>query len=131
MYYPAQKEVFSFVVTFKCYNYINYLYSIRDGKENSDDLKNLSMFENQDLYNENNLKVLAECNLKMKYENNLLPIYECPDYLDSFAYLKKLIMSALPLIISFLRIISFVNCINCLAFSNLAIGLKASKWQSL
>ena len=76
-------------------NYINYLYSIRDGKENGDNLKNLSMFENQELYNENNLKVLAECNLKMEYENNLLPIYECPDYLDSFAYLKKLCINGL------------------------------------
>ena len=78
-------------------NYIKYLYGVRDGlKEHFElDLNNLYLKINTPLMNENNHKIIEMCNLKMEYHDNLLPIYECPDNLDSFTYLKKLCINGL------------------------------------
>ena len=72
--------------------YIKYLYGVRDGlKEPFElDLNDLYLKINNPLINDNNHKIIEMCNLKMEYHDNLLPIYECPDNLDSFTYLKKL-----------------------------------------
>ena len=72
--------------------YIKYLYGGRDGfKEPFElDLNDLYLKINNPLINDNNHKIIEMCNLKMEYHDNLLPIYECPDNLDSFTYLKKL-----------------------------------------
>ena len=78
-------------------DYIKYLYGIKDGlKEPFDlDLDGLYLKLDNDLNNEFNEYVIENCNLVMEYETNLLPIYECPDNLDSFSYLKKLCIDGL------------------------------------
>ena len=78
-------------------NYIKYLYGVRDGlKEPFElDLNDLYLKINNPLMNENNHKIIEMCNLKMEYHDNLLPVYECPDNLDSFTYLKKLCINGL------------------------------------
>lgn len=45
---------------------------------------------NPSLYSENNYKIYELCNVSLKKENNLLPIYECPNGMDAFTYLKQL-----------------------------------------
>jgi len=79
------------------YEYIKYLYGIRDGlKEPFDlDLENMYLNLNSDLNNEYNDYVIANCNFKMEYQTNLLPIYDCPEGVDSFTYLKKLCIDGL------------------------------------
>ena len=72
--------------------YIKYLYGVKEGlKEPFElELKGLYLKINNPLENENNKKIYDMCNLKIEYHDNLLPIYDCPDGLDSFTYLKKL-----------------------------------------
>ena len=77
-------------------DYVKYLYAIRDGlKEPFDFDLSDSYFKDSQLNNENNNYVIETCNLVMEYETNLLPIYECPDQMDSFSYLKKLCIEGL------------------------------------
>ena len=78
-------------------DYIKYLYGIKDGlKEPFDlDLNGLYMNINNSLMNENNDYVINSCNLVIEYEKNLLPIYKCPDNMDSYSYLKKLCIDGL------------------------------------
>ena len=78
-------------------SYIKYLYGIKDGLKEPFDLNLEGLYLNLDngLNNENNEYVINNCNLVMEYETNLLPIYECPDNLDSFSYLKKLCIDGL------------------------------------
>ena len=78
-------------------DYIKYLYGIKDGlKEPFDlDLNGLYMNLNNSLMNENNDYVINSCNLVIEYEKNLLPIYKCPDNMDSYSYLKKLCIDGL------------------------------------
>ncbi len=78
-------------------NYIKYLYGIKDGlKEPFElDLNGLYLDPNNNLMNENNKYVEDSCNLVLEYEKNLLPIYKCPDGVDSYTYLKKLCIEGL------------------------------------
>ena len=78
-------------------DYIKYLYGIKDGlKEPFElDLDNLYLELNNKLVNENNEYVINSCNLIMEYETNLLPIYKCPDNINSYEYLKKLCIEGL------------------------------------
>ncbi len=39
---------------------------------------------------ENNRKILEDCNLEIKTEKNLLPIYDCPEGMTAIVYLKQL-----------------------------------------
>lgn len=77
--------------------YIKYLYGIKDGlKEPFElDLEGLNLSLDNQLMNENNKYVLDNCNLVLEYETNLLPIYKCPDNIDSYTYLKKLCIEGL------------------------------------
>ncbi len=78
-------------------DYIKYLYGIRDGlKEPFDfELNDLHLDLDNPLTNENNKYVIDNCNLVLEYEKNLLPIYKCPDNMDSYTYLKKLCIEGL------------------------------------
>ena len=56
----------------------NYIYKQED----------LTIFPIEDL--ENNFAIEKNCNLEIEKDTNLLPVYDCPDNLDSYTYLKKL-----------------------------------------
>ena len=43
----------------------------------------------------NNTYIYENCNFELKTNNDLLPIYECPDNMDSYDYLKKLCIQGL------------------------------------
>lgn len=43
----------------------------------------------------NNVYIYESCNLEIKENENLIPIYNCPDGLDSYSYLKKLCMNGM------------------------------------
>lgn len=77
-------------------NYLKYLIAIRDGKK-IDEINILGdnhlllpeEIKNYD-FNSNNQKILGMCNLKIELHKDLLPIYECPNNLDAYSYLKEL-----------------------------------------
>lgn len=77
-------------------NYLKYLIAIRDGKK-IDEINILGdnhlllpeEIKNYD-FNSNNQKILDMCNLKIELHKDLLPIYECPNDLDAYSYLKEL-----------------------------------------
>lgn len=80
-------------------HYINYLTAIKEGTifdniniDNSN--KYLKTEEEVKKINEEDLKnnycINELCNLKIEFQKNLLPIYQCPDNMDSYTYLKKL-----------------------------------------
>lgn len=77
--------------------YIKYLYGVKDGLKEPFELDlNDHYFDiNSSLYNELNKYIIDACNLKMEYETNLLPIYDCPSKMDSFTYLKSLCIEGL------------------------------------
>ncbi len=76
--------------------YINYLYCIRDSK-----LIEEVLIKDQDNYlkppikEETNSKIYELCNLVIPNNKNLLPVYECPNNMDSYTYLKKLCIEGL------------------------------------
>ncbi len=84
--------------------YYKYLLGIKDGiilekvnytQDNNylmsfDDVKN-----NYPLDLENNYKITEMCNLELKFNMDLLPIYNCPNNMDSFEYLKQLSIEGL------------------------------------
>ena len=79
--------------------YLNYLYGIKDGvlleniKPDNSEHYLLSYDEFVRNYNmdiNNNEYIYDNCNLEITEGNNLIPIYECPNNLDSFSYLKEL-----------------------------------------
>lgn len=107
--------------------YIKYLYAIKDNlKEPLElDLSNMFLDFNSDLFNENNQYVSDNCNLKMEYAENLLPVFECPDNVDSYTYLKKLCIDGLKRIFGSKvgslyqeRLKYELNVINNMGFSN-------------
>lgn len=77
-------------------NYLKYLIAIRDGKK-IDEVNILGdnhlllpeEIKNYD-FNSNNQKILDMCNLKIELHKDLLHIYECPNNLDAYSYLKEL-----------------------------------------
>ncbi len=78
-------------------SYVKYLYGVKMGlKEPFElDLNDLYPILDNPLINDNNRLISELCDLKIEYHKNLLPIYECPDNLDSFAFLKKLCINGL------------------------------------
>lgn len=76
--------------------YINYWNSIKNGTtidlSNSDKLNNylMSYDEVKELYNlDNNEYIYDLCNLGIPFNQNLMPIYNNPDNVDSYTYLKR------------------------------------------
>lgn len=78
--------------------YLKYLTAI---KEDSNNLLNVNL--DNYLYDEselkfdltNNYKIYDMCNVELKFHQNLIPKYNCPDNLSSFDYLKKLCIEGL------------------------------------
>ena len=79
-------------------DYLKYLYAIKKGVTvneiniNKHDNYLLSYQMYQDEINE---EIIELCNLELPLHQDLLPIYECPDNLDSFSYLKQLVIIGL------------------------------------
>lgn len=75
--------------------YIKYLIAMRDSITidyvSVDKLHNYLMTydEVKDLYNSNNELIYDLCNLEIPFHQNLMPIYDNPDNVDSYTYLKK------------------------------------------
>lgn len=75
------------------YKLLDFLYRIRDGKTVKDEI-NYDIL-NKELNSEvlddaNNKKIIEACNLIFPKSDLLLPIYSCPNNLDSFTYLLEL-----------------------------------------
>ena len=77
--------------------YINYWDSIKNGTtidlSNNDKLNNYLMTydEVKELYNlDNNEYIYDLCNLDIPFNQNLMPIYNNPDNVDSYTYLKRI-----------------------------------------
>lgn len=84
--------------------YLKYLYGIRDGiileNINDDDSDHYLLSYDEFVKNypmdiKNNIYIYESCNLEIKENENLIPIYNCPDGLDSYSYLKKLCMNGM------------------------------------
>ncbi len=78
--------------------YYKYLLGIRDGHilEQVNYIDNNYLYiPSNDKYLENNFKINEMCNLEIVFNMDLLPIYECPDNLDSFSYLRRLSIDGL------------------------------------
>lgn len=76
-------------------NYVKYLIAMRDSvtidSVSVDKLNNYLMNYNEvkHLYNSNNEKIYELCNLEIPFHQDLMPIYDNPDNVDSYTYLKK------------------------------------------
>ena len=83
--------------------YIKYLYSIKTGQPANgiDILKDNYIRNYDDIKREypddlkNNEYIYNNCNFELKINNDLLPIYPCPNGLDSYGYLKQLCIEGL------------------------------------
>ena len=82
--------------------YLKYLECIKTGKLLNEipDKTNYLVSEdyvksNFPKYIENNYKISDMCNFSMEYQKDLLPIFPCPDNMDSFSYLKSLCVSGM------------------------------------
>lgn len=80
-------------------DYINYLYAIKYGTtidnmnvgKSDNYLKTLDEIEKRYPYDlDNNYKINELCNIKIEHHKDLLPIYPCPNNMDSYSYLKEL-----------------------------------------
>lgn len=84
--------------------YIRYLHGIRDGK-NLDEVIEKGVpihfitkeeVERIPLEDKQNMEEILElCNVTISKEEDLLPVYECPNGMDSYAYLKRLCVEGL------------------------------------
>lgn len=83
--------------------YYKYLLGIRDGLileqvHYEDNNYLLTLAEIKTLYPidlQNNYKITELCNLKLEFNLDLLPIYDCPNNIDGFQYLKQLSIDGL------------------------------------
>ena len=79
-------------------DYLKYLYAIKEGclaKEVliysfDNHLLNYKLYECVE-----NEEIINMCNLEIPFNQDLLPIYQCPDNLDSYTYLKQLVKQGL------------------------------------
>lgn len=90
-------------------NYYKYLLGIKDGiileqvNYSNHDNYLLTLDELQNLYPndlENNYKITEFCNLKIEFNLDLLPVYDCPNSMNSFEYLKYLSIEGLKKLFS-------------------------------
>lgn len=84
--------------------YIRYLHAIRDGKLLTEvqehgipcHMMTETEYHNIPLEDRKNMEeIVSRCQVTIKKEKDLLPIYECPDQLSSYEYLKKLCVDGL------------------------------------
>ena len=78
-------------------DYLKYLESIKTGIPVSEiEIDNKDCYIRNDIKSEypddleNNKYIVDNCNITIKKDSNLLPIYDCPNNLSSYEYLKKL-----------------------------------------
>ena len=84
--------------------YFPYLIGIKEGKT-IDEIENQQYHNHLDSYQyiktnfpnhlSNNYLIYEECNLEFPTTKNLLPVYKCPEQMDSYTYLKKLCIEGL------------------------------------
>ncbi len=79
-------------------SYLKYLYAINKGVSVKE--INLNKHDNHllnyQLYkNDCNEEIIDLCNVVLPLKQDLLPIYNCPDNLDSYTYLKQLVIKGL------------------------------------
>lgn len=79
-------------------SYLKYLYAINKGVCVSE--INLNKHDNHllsyQLYNDDcNEEIIDLCNLEIPFKQDLLPVYDCPNNLDSYTYLKQLVKEGL------------------------------------
>ena len=84
--------------------YIRYLHAIRDGKLLTEvqehgipcHMMTETEYHNIPLEDRKNMEeIVSRCQVTIQKEKDLLPIYECPGQLSSYAYLKKLCVDGL------------------------------------
>lgn len=83
--------------------YIKYLESTRTGISLDEiEINKNKYIRNYEMINgeypddlNNNKYIYENCNFELKTNNNLLPIYECPDNMEAYEYLKKLCIEGL------------------------------------
>jgi len=79
-------------------DYLKYLYAIKDGIKVNEVL--MDLFDNH-LFNyklyecDENVEIINMCNLEIPFHQDLLPIYECPNEMDCYSYLKQLVKEGL------------------------------------
>ena len=76
-------------------DYLKYLYAIKNGS-----LIDLAKYDNHllnyKLYLDDcNEEIIDLCNIEIPFNQDLLPVYNCPNNLDSFSYLKLLVKNGL------------------------------------
>ena len=79
-------------------DYLKYLYAIKKGVTVNE--ININKHDNyllsyQMYQDETNEEIIELCNLELPLHQDLLPVYDCPDNLDSFTYLKQLVIIGL------------------------------------
>ena len=79
-------------------SYLKYLYAINKGVSAKEIILNKhdNHLLNYQLYdNDCNEEIIDLCNVVLPPKQNLLPIYKCPNDLDSYSYLKQLVIKGL------------------------------------
>ena len=79
-------------------DYLKYLYAIKKGVLASDTLVETAdnHLLNYTLYPSiENEQIINMCDVEIPFHQDLLPIYECPDNMDCYQYLKKLVKEGL------------------------------------
>ncbi len=79
-------------------SYLKYLYAINKGVSAKEIILNKhdNHLLNYQLYdNDCNEEIIDLCNVVLPLKQNLLPIYKCPNDLDSYSYLKQLVIKGL------------------------------------
>ena len=109
-------------------DYLKYLYAIKKGVTVNE--VNINKHDNfllsyQGYQDETNEEIIELCNLELPLHQDLLPIYECPNNLDSFSYLKQLVVNGLKKIFGekvnkiYLERLKYeLNIINKMGFCN-------------
>ena len=79
-------------------SYLKYLYAINKGV-NVNEIninKHDNHLLNYQLYNDDcNEEIIDLCNLDIPFKQDLLPVYDCPNNMDSYTYLKQLVKDGL------------------------------------
>ena len=76
-------------------DYLPYLYAIKTGtldsiNTNDNHLLNYELYVSKELE-----EIVSMCNVEIPFHQSLLPIYDCPNNMDSYTYLKELVKNGL------------------------------------
>lgn len=75
-------------------NYLKYLYLIRDGKSIYDEVS-YDLLDKEFINDRTCLEIVRDCNVTFPKASLLLPIYDCPNNLDTDTYLRELAIKGL------------------------------------